>query len=44
MRLYVARANASAQSSYYKVGMTDSGFVVFEIDRSSAVGGTAGDR
>jgi GNAT superfamily N-acetyltransferase len=44
MRLYVARANTSAQSSYYKVGMTDSGFVVFEIDRSSAVGGTAGDR
>jgi GNAT superfamily N-acetyltransferase len=44
MRLYVARANANAQASYYKVGMMDSGYVVFEIDRSSAVGGTAGDR
>jgi GNAT superfamily N-acetyltransferase len=44
MRLYVARANSAAQASYYKSGMMDSGYVVFEIDRSSAVGGTAGDR
>jgi GNAT superfamily N-acetyltransferase len=44
MRLYVARANTGAQASYYRVGMTDSGYVVFEVDRSSAVTGTAGDR
>jgi GNAT superfamily N-acetyltransferase len=43
LRLYVARANTNAQASYRRFGMMDSGYVVFEVDRSSAVRSTAGE-
>ena len=43
LRLYVARANTNAQATYRKLGMMDSGYLVFEVDRSSAVRSTAGE-
>jgi GNAT superfamily N-acetyltransferase len=42
LRLYVARGNSKAQQAYRNVGMGDSGYLVLEIDRSSAVGGHSG--
>jgi len=38
LRLYVARGNTQAAQAYRNVGMSDSGYLVLEIDRSSAVG------
>jgi GNAT superfamily N-acetyltransferase len=38
LRLYVARGNVQAQQAYRNVGMADSGYLVLEVDRSSAVG------